>query len=202
MELCAHAPLGRYLTWRWATRAPAVALTLDDGPHERYTAPVLDLLASQGIRATFFVLGKSVEARPELLQRMLREGHEIGNHGYDHRTEGLPAQILRTEALLAKYAVKTKLFRPPYGRLSAPLLRWTVAHGYQTVMWSHDSRDSMRHDGKLDNGQSFADVSAGDIVLMHDDNPLCVTELPDFLRVARELGLRVVPLGELLSTRG
>jgi cellulose synthase/poly-beta-1,6-N-acetylglucosamine synthase-like glycosyltransferase/peptidoglycan/xylan/chitin deacetylase (PgdA/CDA1 family) len=98
-----------------------VALTFDDGPDPRYTAAILDTLRSRGAKATFFIVGRQAEAYPALLRRIVREGHEIGNHTYTHpnlaRTSALVArlELVTTGHLLeALVGRRTALFRPPY----------------------------------------------------------------------------------------
>ena len=87
-------------------RRPVAALTFDDGPSPDTTPRILDALRREGVRATFFVLGKHAERHPELVERIVREGHELGNHGYDHRILAFagPAevhrQLHRTERIL------------------------------------------------------------------------------------------------------
>src|SRR5688572_16068018 len=73
------------LLWRLPEPVQAVALTFDDGPHPDHTPRVLDLLAAAGARATFFVVGERALRYPELVRRMAREGHAVGNHTFSHR---------------------------------------------------------------------------------------------------------------------
>ncbi|MFH0808855.1 MAG: polysaccharide deacetylase family protein, partial [Pseudomonadota bacterium] len=93
------------------------ALTFDDGPQEPYTSLLLDVLSTEGVPAAFFVLGRQVERHPGLIERMRREGHEVGVHGYSHaafpflRGKRLAAEIDRSLALLGG----ARLLRPPYG---------------------------------------------------------------------------------------
>lgn len=98
-----------------------VALTFDDGPDPNWTGPILDTLASRGVKATFFVIGQNADAHLPLLRRIYREGHEIGNHTYSHPNLGLTGRK-RTEVELdanerlieAMLDHRTALFRPPY----------------------------------------------------------------------------------------
>ncbi|MBN1609825.1 MAG: polysaccharide deacetylase family protein [Polyangiaceae bacterium] len=197
---CSHAPAKHWICWRVEVGEPRVALTFDDGPDPEYTPVVLDILADCRVHATFFVLGKLVERHGDLVERIVCEGHDIGIHGYDHTTQDLSGQIVRTERILRQYGIRTRYFRPPHGVLIPSLLLWTLRHGYTTALWSHDSRDAMRHEGKIDSGQSFDEVAPGDIVLMHDDNPICAQELRGFLDVTRSKGMKADTLARLLSS--
>ena len=99
-----------------------MALTFDDGPAERFTAQVLDILREQQVPATFFVCGENVEEHPDLLRRIVAEGHEIGNHTYSHlfvyfkSRRRIAEEIDRTQAIIEKVVgFRPSLFRPPYG---------------------------------------------------------------------------------------
>src|SRR5207253_4792106 len=99
---------------------PYIALTFDDGPHEKLTPRLLDLLAQHHIHATFFVIGENAAQYPEILQRAVREGHEIGNHTWSHPNlakmseENVRSQINRTEETITNtIGSRPTLFRPP-----------------------------------------------------------------------------------------
>jgi peptidoglycan/xylan/chitin deacetylase (PgdA/CDA1 family) len=161
---------------------------------------VLDLLREAGARATFFVIGKFVEAHPELVVRAHADGHEVGNHSQTHRTGGLPQQVTECAAVLRQLGITTPLFRPPCGRLPFGAFLRLWCRGYRTIFWSFDGRDSMRAEGKWrDETPDYTRIRAGDIVLMHDDNPRCVEELPLLLSAIRSRGLRSVTLSELFK---
>ena len=120
-----------------------VALTFDDGPNGRDTAAVLDVLAEESVHATFFVVGKAVEREPELLRRMVSEGHALGNHTWSHahlniRTrEGIQREVSRTEAAIERACgAQTKLVRPPFGARSFSVLEALRCLGLECVLWS------------------------------------------------------------------
>jgi len=193
-------PLRRVISWRARDRGRReVAITFDDGPHPDYTPGVLDELAESGVKATFFVLGRQVEGHPGLFQRIRAAGHEVGNHGYDHSVVDLPAQIERTGTIIAGFGSRARTFRPPYGRLSARTLAWTAVHGMPVCMWSFDVDDSRRHEGKVAERRPFDEIGPGDIILLHDDNPICVAELPELLEDLRRRDLRPVGVSTLLG---
>ncbi len=107
-----------------------IALTFDDGPDATTTPQLLDILKEKGVKATFFVLGQRVEANPAIVARAAAEGHEIGNHSYDHKfftrigADGVKSQIERTNAAIeAATGKKPTLVRPPYGNTDPEITR-------------------------------------------------------------------------------
>ena len=105
----------------------ALYLSFDDGPHPEHTPRLLDLLARHGARASFFLVGQRVEQHPALVERIVAEGHALGNHSYSHpmfRRLGLRAQldeVERTDRLLAAFDRRgPHRFRPPRGDVSRP----------------------------------------------------------------------------------
>ena len=100
---------------------PYIALTFDDGPHATLTPKLLDILKEKGVKVTFFVLGECVAANPAVLQRAAAEGHEIGNHSWDHKAltkgggSGVAMEINQTNAAIENaIGRKPTLVRPPY----------------------------------------------------------------------------------------
>lgn len=153
-----------------------VALTFDDGPDPRFTPQILDLLAEHDIKATFFVTGARAEAYPELLQRIVNEGHIVGNHTYGHPNlvessdmDTLETEVLRTEEIInAIVGYRTKLFRAPYGFLYDELLEQLGSMDYTVVGWSVDSLD-WREDPPEDIAYNvISNIHPGAIILMHD----------------------------------
>ena len=198
--LCARKPFARLLCWHGMRRGNRVALTFDDGPRPDFTPAVLELLAHAGADATFFLEGRRVEKHPDLVRRIVAARHEIGNHGFEHDEEPLGEQRRRCAEALAVCGIRTRLFRPPLGRLSAGQFLAAALSGYRTVLWSLDAHDSMRHEGKWAGPAPDYDAAgAGDIVLLHDDNPVCLRELPALLRCLKRKGLRAVSISELFA---
>jgi peptidoglycan/xylan/chitin deacetylase (PgdA/CDA1 family) len=190
-------PARRLICWRVETRLPRLAVTFDDGPHPTFTPMVLDILASHTARATFFVLGQEVEKHPGLLKRAIAEGHEIGVHGYDHTHHDLPRQMSRTLGIVRDLGGSPRAIRPPGGRLSPQIIAWSLRNRMSVSLWSFDVQDSRRYEGKASCRRPFEELSPGDIVLAHDDNPLCVGELPDLIEVARRKDLDLVRISDL-----
>ena len=168
--------------WLVRTRASAHNgaryLSFDDGPNPDYTAPVLDLLARHEARASFFLVGQNVERHPELVARMVAEGHRIGNHSYSHsvfsgisRAEQF-TEIARTDKLLSVFdGLSCHPFRPPRGVFSVALLLRLARAGRRLTYWSYDSLDYRKQPVNELVDEMRAHVPPpGAIVLMHDDN--------------------------------
>lgn len=162
------------------TASPArrsLYLTFDDGPHAEHTAPLLDLLASHAAKASFFLVGRQIEANPELARRIAREGHTLGNHSFSHPhfdKLSLSAQldeVDRTEALLSGIdGQKRHSFRPPRGVMPPRMLANFFWRRRRTTYWSYDSLDYTRRPAaELIEIMRRYPVLPGDILLMHDD---------------------------------
>lgn len=154
-----------------------LALTFDDGPHPKETDEVLDILKKYNIKATFFIAGKHANWYSEPLIRASKEGHEIGNHTFNHpdisnlSNDQLENEILKCEdILLEKTGKKPTLFRPPYGSYKQNELG-KIANklGYKVVLWTTVDAKDWKNPG----AQSIANTIVnnaknGDIILLHD----------------------------------
>jgi peptidoglycan/xylan/chitin deacetylase (PgdA/CDA1 family) len=160
---------------------PCLALTFDDGPNAQITPQILDILARQHVKATFFIIGLHVLGNEELLRREHREGHEIGNHTWNHpdlsklSPEDAQAQIDVTQKVIAATGVPApKILRPPYGAVSDMV----VAHTNLTIVrWNTDPEDWHLKDPAKINEQLLAHARPGAIILMHDIYPSTVAAL-------------------------
>lgn len=188
-RLCSAPPLRRVLTWHGPRSSSAFAPTFDDGPNPEFTPSLLELLRAKGARGTFFLLGQRVEEFPELARTIADEGHEIGIHGYDHTSRDLPAQARRTREILRELSVETRLFRPPRGQWTLPMVASMSRMQLSTVLWSLDSHDSRRASGHTALRDETGTVRGGDVLLFHDDNELCLRDLPQVLESAAHQGL-------------
>lgn len=156
-----------------------LALSFDDGPSES-TPAVLDVLAEHGARATFFVVGRYVEERPDVAARAADEGHELGNHTYDHidaaheRDDGaLRDQISRTNAAIEGVTGSSpRLIRPPYGKDVARVARLGRELGLEhTVLWTAQGWDWDATPADEIAALVLRDCAPGGIVVLHDGAP-------------------------------
>jgi peptidoglycan-N-acetylglucosamine deacetylase len=154
-----------------------IYLTFDDGPNPYVTPQLLDLLKTRNAKATFFLVGRSIEAYPELVSRIVENGHSIGNHSYNHeRFHELELktqldEITSTNNLIEKVTgAKCKLFRAPGGRWSLPLILKLIRLGITSVHWSKDSMDWNKNSEQAISYLTKKPIKNRDIVLLHDDH--------------------------------
>ena len=203
-----------YIIERYGRRKHAVALTFDDGPDATWTPMILDTLQSRDATATFFVIGENAELRPALLRRMLREGHEIGNHTFTHPNLALvgPAltrfELSATERLIEAVANRrTALFRPPYFGDAEPttadeLGPIAVAQdlGYVTVGLRDDPGDWLEPGVDTIVARSLAQLDRGNVILLHDgggNRAQTVAALGPLIDSLRARGYQLTSVSEL-----
>lgn len=183
---------GRGFLWDIKTTTNEVYITFDDGPVPGVTEWVLDLLKEHNIKATFFCIGSNVVKHPSLYQRVIAEGHTVGNHTFNH-VNGLKKSVAEYRRNIEECAkvVDSKLFRPPYGKLRLFQLL-NIRKKYTPVMWSVLSAD---FDPTVTPEQCLANVinhtTRGSIILFHDsikaENNLRYA-LPRYLEWLKENG--------------
>lgn len=193
-------------------RRKMVALTFDDVPDPRYTPELLDVLRKYKVKATFFVVGSRAEKHPALVARMIREGHAVGNHSYNHpqftklSLNQFRTQIIRTEniiQLLAGY--KPKLIRPPYGDINEQQLKWAKSHGYKLVNWNVDSLDWRGLSKAQVKHNVLSRAGRGAIILQHGGGGRgsnlqgTLQALPDIIRTIRSKGYSFVTVPQMLQ---
>lgn len=192
----------RWVLTRGARRRRVLHLTFDDGPHPTHTPALLDLLAAHSARATFFLIGREAERHPQLVARILREGHTLGNHSWSHpqfdRLD-LAAQreeIQRTDRLLQGFdGLPRHDFRPPRGVMPRPMVLDCIRRGRRIAYWSYDSLDySQRSAEDLIASAHRHPPRAGEILLMHDDGGLSLRLLEAMLPVWAAEGFAFEPL--------
>lgn len=184
-----------------------IALTFDDGPWPRYTKEVLQVLASRNVKATFFMIGREVQQRPELVREVHNAGHVIGNHSWDHaRKPRNPAdEIVRTDAAIKKaIGVESTLFRPPYGQMKNGMATHAMRKGQCVVIWSADSSDWKRATAGSIAERILQQARPGGIALFHDGGGArgsTVAALPRIIDTLRDRGYRFVTIPQLLALR-
>lgn len=185
------------LVWQIPTTEKVIFLSFDDGPHPVATPFVLDELKKYGARATFFCIGKNVEAHPQIYRRILLEGHRVGNHT-QHHLNGWKADDKRylEDVRDAARWIDSDLFRPPYGRigvLQSSLLR-SAPFSYNIIMWDVLSADFDRALTAERCARNVTrDVRPGSIVVFHDSEKAFERlrgALPSVLKHFSDLGWR------------
>ncbi|OCT12722.1 hypothetical protein A8709_28430 [Paenibacillus pectinilyticus] len=191
-----------------------VALTFDDGPDEKYTPRILDILKKEQVKATFFVVGEHAKQHPQMMKKIVDEGHAIGNHSWDHlnlaqaATDKIQSEISSTDDVIKQITgVAPKLFRAPYGAVSPQVVKESQGSGHQIIGWSVDTLD---WDGKsvaqiLANVRK--EVSPGAIILQHfaggkhGDLNNTVQALPQIIAYLKQKGYTLVTVPELISAK-
>jgi peptidoglycan/xylan/chitin deacetylase (PgdA/CDA1 family) len=157
-----------------------LALTYDDGPNDPDTLTLLEVLAKHGVKATFFLIGKHVRQRPDIVQRIVVGGHAIGNHTYHH-----PNLIFASERTLrlelnectmaladagapASLHEGKRLFRPPFGARKPETLRVARELGFAPILWSVTCYDWKKTTADRVEAHARRQIKGGDVILMHD----------------------------------
>jgi peptidoglycan/xylan/chitin deacetylase (PgdA/CDA1 family) len=188
-----------------------IALTFDDGPDERSTPALLDLLRDQGLKAAFFGIGKRVAANPEIAARIVQEGHLLENHSYAHSkaTNFFTVARLRGELNQAQEAIKKAtgvaptLFRPPMGLSNPRVFRAAREEGLTVIGWSARGLDTKLTDSEAVVSRICRRIEPGAIILLHDGNippDRLVTTVKTLLDRLQALDYEVVRLDHLLNS--
>lgn len=201
---------------RRARAQRAIVLTYDDGPSDALTPRLADLLKRRQVRATFFVIGRNVNRHPETICRLLNEGHEVGNHSYNHlnawKTGPFRAvQDIRNGAHRLKSSGGSSIiFRPPFGKSTLLTLLYSLLSKIRQAFWTHDSRDSWNR-LSAEHILEQLRMTGGGVILMHDfdipkrgptpeDHPDYVLNLTEkIIDFAETNNFRIICFSELLT---
>lgn len=158
--------------WRMPDNDKKLYLSFDDGPHPGATPFVLDALKEFNAKASFFCIGKNVQQHPEIFQRIIEEGHTVGNHTFNHLNGWkTPDETYIENILKAEELIPSSLFRPPYGRIrkSQASKLWRIKPEMKVIMWSVLSAD---FDSSIEGEKCFQIVKSkatgGSIIVFHD----------------------------------
>jgi peptidoglycan/xylan/chitin deacetylase (PgdA/CDA1 family) len=202
------------LIQRVETSDSVVAITFDDGPTPGFTGEVLEILDRAGARATFFVVGSSVERWPADARAMVAAGHELGNHSYSHRRlvlkspRSVRSEVLRTDSLIRAAGSTGEIyFRPPYGK-KLVVLPWVLSRlGRRTVLWDiePESYGAVARDPGRIREHVLERVAPGSIILLHpffESRRPTLTALPELIEDLRVRGYRLLTVSELIDGTG
>lgn len=184
-----------------------VALTFDDGPSGKYTRALLDGLYDRGAKATFLLCGYRIKDYPDITQRIVEEGHEIGLHGYSHDNmktmsrRSIAQELMDTQALLPE-GCRPVFFRPPGGLRSDAVLQVAEARGLAILHWSVDPHDWETHNEQAIEKAVLGQVQDGDIILLHDMSTASVEAALDIVDVLLKQDYEFVTVSELARLRG
>ncbi len=178
-----------------------VYLTFDDGPNPTFTPQMLDLLYEYDAYGTFFVLGSSTTAYPELVERMIHDGHTVANHTWDHPSlAGISFaefewQLRETAKVIGPEIAPC--MRPPYGAMDSNTRTWSESLGYEVILWDIDPRDWERPGTNVIADRILGSVFPGAVVLLHDggqDRSQSVEALEIVLEELSGQGYRFEPM--------
>ncbi|MEO8768650.1 MAG: polysaccharide deacetylase family protein [Ferruginibacter sp.] len=184
-----------------------IAISFDDGPSENYTPQILETLKEHNVKASFFCIGKHINANEKIFKQLHADDHIIGNHSYSHHfffdlfsskkmLKELKMMNSDTEKLTG---LKPKLFRPPYGVIN-PNLRKAILDGeYTPVGWSVRSMDTVIKDEKKLLNKIKKSLKPGAVFLFHDTSKSTHDMLPHFIKHVKELGYEIVRLDKMLA---
>jgi len=189
------------------TSRPFVALTFDDGPHPEYTPQLLDILRNEGVRATFYVIGRSVQTYPEIARRIVAEGHEIANHSWSHpaltgiSAARLEKEITSTTEVIQRVTGRTPTnMRPPYGAVNERVRQSMFKdHGFDVIMWSVDPLDWRRPGAEVVRQRLVEGAKPGGILLAHDIHPGTIEAMPGTIRDLKAKGFGFATVSQLLA---
>lgn len=184
-----------------------IALTFDDGPSAEHTPRLLDILKENDLKAAFFCIGKNISGNEALLQRIVQEGHIVGNHSYTHDTwfdlfpvRKMAAELQETDRRIETATGKRPaLFRPPYGVINPNVRDAVRLTGHRVIGWNVRSYDTMTGDNQKLTDRLLRLLKPGAVVLLHDRGKMTLEALPGFIRAAREQGYSFVRLDHLLK---
>lgn len=172
------APTGQWYGSTFIGLSPTskqIALTFDDGPNDPHTLKLLDVLAKHQVRATFFLIGRYVQQRPDIVRELLQAGHTIGNHTFTHpllifkKSSDISEELMRCrEALQDAIGTHSDLFRPPFGGRRPDVIRIATELGLKTIMWNVTGYDWNSPNAEIIERKCASQIRGGDVILLHD----------------------------------
>ena len=194
-----------------------IALTYDDGPNDPHTLRLLEVLALHDVRATFFMIGRYVQQRPDIAREVARAGHVIGNHTFNHpllifesaartRAELVDCRTALTDAV----GEHSNLFRPPFGGRRPATLRSARELGLETIMWNVTGYDWNAPPAAQVENKVIKQVHGGDLILLHDgghramgaDRGQTVLATANLIRRYKDQGFQFVTVTEMMGAVG
>ena len=179
-----------------------IAITFDDGPHPYYTEQLLDGLKERNVTASFFVTGEHAQLHPDIIERIVKEGHLIGNHTYSHiqlssrNREKFKEELMKTNEIITSITGEEVLFvRPPYGTWDKSL---ETELNMFPVLWTVDPQDWCSSSVSNITQRIIKKASENDIILMHDYYDTSVTAALKAVDELLEEGYEFVTVDEIL----
>ena len=186
-----------------------IAITFDDGPHPEFTPKTLELLKKYNAKATFFLIGRNAEKHPELVKKILSEGHIIGNHSYSHINnfgflsfKKVLVDIELGQAVFKRITnLKLQFFRPPFGVSNPNISRAIKKLKLKTFGWRVRSYDTIARDPEKVYRKISTKIKKGDVILLHDSSQLSIEVLEKLLQFLQNKNLKSVTLERLFNLK-
>jgi peptidoglycan/xylan/chitin deacetylase (PgdA/CDA1 family) len=184
-----------------------IALTFDDGPNEN-TLSIIEILKKMDVKATFFCIGKNIEKHPEIIKRIVEEGHIVGNHSFSHsnlfdfyKKDRVIEEIRKTDLLIESISgKKAQLFRPPYGVTNPYIKRALEVTKHKVIGWNIRSLDGIFRNEKFIFDRIIKRIRPGGIILLHDTSHT-IKILERLMLHLKNNEYKVVSIEELLNIK-
>jgi peptidoglycan-N-acetylglucosamine deacetylase len=185
-----------------------IAVSFDDGPDE-HSSRILDILKESHVEAAFFYIGKKIPGNEGLVNRLVREGHMIGNHSFSHHplfdffsTRKMLDDLKKMNQLLLDITgLSPRFFRPPYGVTNPHLKKAVLQGGFISVGWSTRSYDTVIKNRHRLLNKILSALKPGAILLLHDTSETTVAILPELLKAIRDKGYQIVRLDKMVNLK-
>lgn len=189
------------------TKEKIIALTFDDGPEPLHTEKILDVLKQNEIHAAFFFIGNKMEKYPDVVKRVVAEGHLIGNHSYSHHRyfdlfprQKMVSELQQTNNIAERITgKKLKFFRPPYGVTTPVLAKAINALNFTTIGWNIRSLDTVINDPSRLLNRIAQRLHSGGILLLHDTAPITQRSLQKIIDRIGQQGYSFARLDQLIQ---
>lgn len=184
-----------------------IAITFDDGPHPEFTPKVLALLEKYNAKATFFCIGKHVEAHPEIVKKVIEAGHTLGNHTYSHsnffgfyNTDKVTKELEKTTQIIKQFTgLQLRLYRPAFGVTNPNIRKAVNALGLTPVGWNKRSLDTTQRDAQAVLKRITTHLQKGDIILLHDTSNKTIYVLEQLLLHLQQNNMESVTVDSLCN---
>lgn len=196
-----------YTVTQYGYNPKKVAISFDDGPDSEWTPKILDVLKKYNVKAVFLMIGEEAEKNVGIMQRVYREGHEIGNHTWTHCSltsrsdDQIRKELKQSEDAVYEVAgVRPHLVRPPYGAINTRIKDLMFSEfGYSTIMWSVDPQDWRRPGVSVVTSRLVNGAHPGAIMLAHDIHPPTIQAVPAMFDQLLAQGYQFVTVSQLLN---
>ena len=186
-----------------------IAITFDDGPHPEFTPKALELLKQFNAKATFFCIGKNIEAHPEVFKNIVEQGHTIGNHTYSHaknfgffKTERVLDELQKTNTIVKNsIGFDMQLYRPAFAVTNPRIKKAIKATKLQPIGWSIRSLDTTPRTVEMIFNRTTKNLSKGDVILLHDTSAKSIMVLERLLLFLKQQHIESVTIDSLFNIK-